>query len=66
METAGTTGPSAEAQALNDWQAATLAVSAYAAKSTLDTITEESFDEMRRLRAVERAAWQRCRPHWAA
>ncbi len=65
METQRTASPSTEDQALRDWQAATEAVSKYAAQVEPKKVDEDTFEELRRLRGAERESWQRCRPHWS-
>ncbi len=65
METQRTAAPSSEDQALRDWQAATEQVSTHAAKLAANKVDDSTFEELRRLRAAEREAWQRCRPHWS-
>lgn len=65
METQRSSAASSEDQALRDWQAATQQVSASAAKLESKKVDESAFEELRRLRAAEREAWQRCRPHWS-
>ncbi len=65
METQRTAAPSTEEQALRDWQAATEQISKYAAQVEPKKVDEDTFEELRRLRAAERESWQRCRPHWS-
>lgn len=65
METQRTDASTSEDQALRDWQAATAAVSASAAKLEPKKVDESTFEELRSLRAAERESWQRCRPHWS-
>jgi hypothetical protein len=65
METQRTTAPSSEDQALRDWQAATAKMSEAAQKVQVNKVDEATFEDLRTLRAAEREAWQRCRPHWA-
>ena len=65
MESNRTSAPSSEDQALRDWQAATAQVSSSAAKLVAKSVDDSDFEELRRLRAAEREAWQRCRPHWS-
>jgi hypothetical protein len=36
-----------------------------AQKVQSNKVDESTFEDLRTLRAAEREAWQRCRPHWA-